>query len=245
MSRRLFPLCLLLSAIVGCASSHENLPKYPRMDEGKSIQTIADRAEKTRTVTAQGLITLRDSEGQTVRLDCVIVMRLPDELRLRAWKFGQAVFDLTLTPEGAWLIAPENSERRAQVQTAGVSAAKLARTWSVLAGGFFSDPRVKVTKLSNDRMMVEKDQDDGTKIFCDIERPTLTPRHYRLVDDKGTTRFELTLDRYAQFGEVVWPRSVLAVSERGQITIDLKEIEINGEIPEQAFRPPRRAEKLP
>jgi outer membrane lipoprotein-sorting protein len=237
--------CVILAGLVGCASSKEHLPTYPRMSDGESIHTIAARSEKTKSVTAQGLITLRDSEGQTVRLDCVIVMRPPNELRLRAWKFGQAVFDLTLTSEGAWLIAPEDPKRRAQVQTAGVSAAKLARTWSVLAGGFFADPNVTVVKSSGSRLVVSKPNQSGAVIFCDIDRRTLTPRQYRMIDDKGATRFTLTLDRYATFGDTVWPQRVVAISDRGEIDIDLKDIEINGEIPEQAFKPPRRAEKLP
>ena len=102
--------CILLAALIGCAAPRDSLPTFARMDEARSLQTIAERAEKTKSVTAEGLITLRDAEGQTVRLDCVIVMRLPDELRMRAWKFGQAVFDLTLTPQGAWLIAPEDPD---------------------------------------------------------------------------------------------------------------------------------------
>jgi hypothetical protein len=237
--------CAMLVGVIGCASSNESLPKYPRMSDAQSLHTLAARAAKTKSVTSQGLITLRDSAGQTVRLDCVIVMRLPDELRLRAWKFGQAVFDLTLTSQGAGLIAPEDPERRAQVQTAGVSAAKLARTWSILAGGFFDDPDVKVVKSSGSRIEVSKADENGLKIFCEIDRATLTPRKYRMIDDKGATRFTLTLDRYAQFGETVWPRRVVAISDRGEIDIDLKFVEINGEIPEQAFKPPRRAEKLP
>jgi hypothetical protein len=236
---------MILAGLVGCASSKEALPTYPRMSDAESIHAIASRAAKTKAVTSEGMITLRDSAGQTVRLDCVIVMRLPNELRLRAWKLGQAVFDLTLTSQGAWLIAPEDPERRAQVQTAGMSAAKLARTWSVLAGGFFDDPNVKTVKSSGSQLTVSKADESGTTIFCEIDRRTLTPRKYRMIDDKGATRFTLTLDRYAPFDETVWPRRVVAISDRGEIDIDLKEIEINGEIPEQAFKPPRRAEKLP
>ncbi len=235
----------ILVGLIGCAPSKEHLPTYPRMSDAESIHTIATRSEKIKSVTSEGLITLRDSEGQTVRLDCVIVMRLPDELRLRAWKFGQAVFDLTLTNQGAWLIAPEDPAQRAQVQTAGVSAAKLARTWSVLAGGFFADPKVKVVKSSGSELVVSKADESGANIFCEIDRRTLTPRKYRMTDDKGATRFTLTLSRYAQFGDAVWPQRVVAISDRGEIDIDLKSIEINGEIPELAFKPPRRAEKLP
>ena len=244
MIRRLL-CCAMLVGVIGCASTNESLPNYPRMSDAESIRAIASRAQKTKSVTSEGLITLRDSAGQTVRLDCVIVMRLPNELRLRAWKFGQAVFDLTLTSDGAWLIAPEDPERKAQVQTAGVSAAKLARTWSVLAGGFFDDPNVKVVTSSGSKLVVSKADENGATIFCEIDRPTLTPRKYRMIDDKGATRFTLTLDRYTQFGDTVWPRRLVAISDRGEIDIDLKTIEINGEIPEQAFKPPRRAEKLP
>ena len=53
---------------------------------------------------AASLLTLTRPDGQSVRLDAALVMSLPDHsVRLRAWKFNQAVFDLTLNPQGLWI----------------------------------------------------------------------------------------------------------------------------------------------
>ena len=50
--------------------------------------------------------------------------------------------------------------------------------------------------------------------------------------------------RYADFNGIAWPQRIQAVGPSGRITIDLSEIEINGELPPAAFRPPARAVKL-
>jgi len=33
-------------------------------------------------------------------------LKPPDSARLRAYKFSHAVFDMTLTPDGLWLLGP-------------------------------------------------------------------------------------------------------------------------------------------
>ena len=66
-----------------------------------------------------------------------------------------------------------------------------------------------------------------------------------MLDGNGKQRFSLKLDRYKQFGEVVWPTRLVAVSEGGTVEVELREVEINPPLPGAAFVPPRRAEKLP
>jgi outer membrane lipoprotein-sorting protein len=78
-----------------------------------------------------------------------------------------------------------------------------------------------------------------------VDRPTLTPRKYSMLDERGRTRFTLSLEQYRQFGQVVWPTKLTAVSESGTVEIELRDVEINPELEETAFVPPRRAEKLP
>ena len=82
-------------------------------------------------------------------------------------------------------------------------------------------------------------------VVCEVDRRTLTPRKYSVLDDRGATRFSLTMDRYRQFGDVVWPMRMVAVSEGGMVEVELREAEVNPELPAAAFTPPRRAEKLP
>jgi hypothetical protein len=66
-----------------------------------------------------------------------------------------------------------------------------------------------------------------------------------MLDDKGVTRFTLALDDYQQYGQVVWPTKLTAVSDSGTVEIELHDVEVNPELPAQAFVAPRRAEKLP
>lgn len=236
-----------LLALGGCAPTTpvETIPAYPLMDAAASLRQVAANAQRVRALSGEGLITLTRANGESVRLDAAVAMRPPERARIRAWKFGQAVFDLTVTPEGVWMVSPEDSGRREQIRAAGVSAAKLARTWSVLSGGFFDEPGL-TTQMSDGRMLVRREASGGEPaVVCEVDRRTLTPRKYSVLDDGGATRFSLTMDRYRQFGDVVWPMRMVAVSEGGTVEVELREAEVNPELPAAAFTPPRRAEKLP
>jgi len=223
----------------------EAIPSYPLTDAADSLRRVAENAGRVKSLSGEGLITLTRANGESVRLDAAVAMRPPERARIRAWKFGRAVFDLTVTPEGVWIVSPEDSNRREQIRSAGVSAGQLARTWAVLSGGFFEERGLK-TQLSDERMLVRRDASAGQPaVVCEVDRRTLTPRKYSMLDDRGSTRFTLTMDRYRQFGDVVWPMRLVAVSDGGTVEVELREVEVNPELPGAAFTPPRRAEKLP
>ena len=123
---------------VGCNSPPpEHLPAYQWVDDPTAMQALCERAERVHSVSSEASLTLTRANGDSVRLDGAVAMRLPDSVRMRAWKFGQAVFDLTLTPDGLWIEAPADPDRRGQVMPASLSAAKMARAWSVISGEFF------------------------------------------------------------------------------------------------------------
>jgi outer membrane lipoprotein-sorting protein len=233
-----------LIAAAGCTSHTPPLPTYPRLSDAESLRVLAERAHAVRTVSGEGLLTLTRPDGESVRLDAVTVSAPPDKVRLRAWKFGQAVFDLTLNDTGVYLITPEDSSHKQQIQSAGVSAAQLARTWSLLSGGYFDGPGLTVSSTGNDDLRLRR-QVDGQTVLCDVDRPTLTPRRYTLVDPQGRKRFTLTLDRYTLINGIPWPRRTTAVSDTGTIVVDLRSVDLNTDLPPGAFKPPRRAEKLP
>jgi hypothetical protein len=205
---------------------------------------MGERARLVRGLSAEGLITLTKPDGNSVRLDAALVMRPPREARIRAWKFGRAIFDLTIAGDDAWLFTPEDSKRNEQFKSAGLNAGKLAKTWSLLSGGFFEDGDF-VVELRESHLTARRQLAGEPMVVCEIERPTLTVRKYSMLDDKGKQRFSLSLDRYKQFGEVVWPTHLVAVSGGGTVEIELRNVEINPELTENAFVPPRRAEKLP
>jgi hypothetical protein len=247
ISRRIYLILALAAIAGGCASRRtvdSNLPTYDQVDEQTALRILDERARAVRTVSARSDLTLTRADGQTVRLDGAVVMAPPDRLRLRAWKFSQAVFDLTLTPDGLWVMTPDDPARREKVLPASLSAAQLGREWALLSGSFFGDPGLKV-RTASDAVVVTKSLDDGRAVVCDVDRRTLTPRRYRLLDPAGRTRFTLRLSQYGLFGGIPWPTRLNAVSEDGRIGIVLKDVELNGEVAPNAFKPPRRAEKQP
>jgi hypothetical protein len=231
--RTMIALSLLLA---GCESEH--IPTYPPMSAQRAMQILVDRNRSIKNISAQGLITLQRPCGDTVRLDAAMAIQRPGSARLRAWKFGQAVFDITLTPLGLWIVAPQDSS------TFGENTGNAVRQWLRLMTGTFDDPSLSVDD-SGLRLILKQQSDDGATIICEVDRKTLTARRYVLRDCHGEERFTLTLSRYAEFNGIVWPRCIEAASPVGSIVIDLHDVEINGELPASAFHPPARAVKIP
>jgi hypothetical protein len=130
------------------------------------------------------------------------------------------------------------------MRSAGINAGELARTWSLLAGGFFDRPNLQMEDRGS-MLLIRDIRPDGSVLICQADRPTLTPRRYTLVDPRGISRFTLELDRYEIIGGIPWPKRLRALSDAGRIDVELRDVELNGELPEGAFVPPRRAEKLP
>jgi hypothetical protein len=229
----------------GCAPQtprRENLPTYPNLDEAAARTVLVERAKGVRTLSAACDLTLARPDGQTVRLDGAIAMAPPDRLRLRAWKFNQAVFDLTLKPEGLWVMAGGDAARRRKVVPASLGAARLGREWAMLNGQFFSE-RDLTTRTEGGRMTVSRVLEDGRRLVCDVDGSTLTPRRYRMFDPAGKERFRLSLSGYGVYDGAVWPTRLAARSDEGRITVTMKNVELNVDLPPNAFTPPRRAEK--
>ena len=227
--------CLLM-LLAGCATEH--IPTYAPMPGNEAMRILRERARAIHTVSAQGLITLTKPDGDTVRLDAAIVLQPPERARLQAWKFGSTVFDMTLTPDGLWLIAPSKSDRRKEILAAGANTGRLTRQWLQLIAGSFDDPALSLRE-SGAQLLIDQPRKDGSTLFCRIDRKTLTPRRYAIQDNTGMERFSLSLNRYIEVGGIVWPREIEAISGNGSILIELHDIEINSEPPPTAFRASR------
>jgi hypothetical protein len=85
---------------------------------------------------------------------------------------------------------------------------------------------------------------DGSTLMCRVDRKTLTPRSYMLLDAAGKARFSLVLERYTLVDGTPIAQRLVAFSDSGRFQMDLREIELNGQLSASAFTPPRRAEKL-
>ena len=104
--KRFGMILVSIASIMGCA--HPTLPRiYSQVSPDQVLAILRQRSAAIHTVSAQGLITLSHRSGDSIRLEAALVARMPSELHLRAWKFNRTVFDLTLTPAGLWMLAPD------------------------------------------------------------------------------------------------------------------------------------------
>ena len=230
----------------GCqAPPQEHIPRYPWTDVHSAVEQMAHRARATQTVNAACTIALTRPDGQSVQLDGALALSLADHaVRLRTWKFNQAVFDLTLTNAGLWLEVPSGQERRQQVLPAGLSAAQLARALSLFGAEFFEQSDLEMIDRGGGSFELSAPTADG-KIVARVDRSTLTVRQYRLIDAAGRTRFTLDLSDYIEFPGTVFPTRMIATNAGSRIDIRLRDLRINSQLPPRAFVPPHGAEKMP
>ena len=234
-------LMILLSSInlIGC--SRENIPVYPQMSSSDALNIVDTRNQKIHTITATGLITLTEPDGDSVRLDTVVVLEPPENARINAKKFGRTIFDMTLAKHTVWIVAPKDDRRRKEFMAAGSNTGKLTHQWLALLTHFRDD---QTTVEETETHFILKKPDHEMTITCMIDRKTLTARSFVLTDANGQNRFSLALSHYRQIGDLIWPCRIEAIAPTGQIQIDLDDVAINSPIEPAAFVPPARAEKL-
>lgn len=237
----------ILAVLAGllCLGCSDNLPHYSWVDGPTALRSMSAQARKIQSVSASCLLKLQRADGEAINFDAAMVLRPPAELRLRAWKMNQAVFDLTLKSGGVWMVMPDDPSRRQTILPAGVSAAQFARGWATFCGDMFAQGQWVVGDAGGDTVRMQKPLEDGATLCCTVDRRSLTVREYRIVDGTGKTRYTLTAAAYRAFGDIVWPMALTASSDTGKITIHFDDIELNQDLPPDAFTPPQRAEKLP
>jgi outer membrane lipoprotein-sorting protein len=239
--------CLLFAS--GCAPrAQEHLPVYPWKSPEEAIRIMAARARQIQTVSSECSMTLTRPDGQSVRLEGAVALSSPDKsVRIRTWKFNQAVFDLTLNGNGLWLELPHENERRSQVFPAGLSAGQFARALSFFGPEVFDNPRMKIRDTGTTELELVEPLENSQTLIIRVDRPTLTARQYFLADANGHAKFTLGLREYASVGPegIVWPLRMVAINDGSQIDVELRNMQINVALPSRAFVPPRGAEKVP
>ncbi len=235
---------LLLVGVAGsgCGPSTA-VPSYRWTDDRAAVQELATRARRVKSFVGEATVKLQKSSGDSIRLDSVIVAEFPNRVRLRAWKFGQAVLDLTMTPEGTWMVRPEDPSRRERVLPASISAAQFARGWAMVAGDL-ADP-ITVQQVDANTVCLHRELDTGMRMLTDVDRASLTISRQRLIDNDGKAHFTLKQDEYRMFGDIVWPMRLTAISQQGTIVVQFDNVEFNTPPAAGAFTPPSRAEKMP
>ncbi|HZW07208.1 MAG TPA: hypothetical protein VFF65_08790 [Phycisphaerales bacterium] len=226
----------------GCAGDAP-IPSYLSMVPADALTLIAQRQASISTVTAECDLELTDARGETVSLDGVLVASLtpPTKLRLRAWKFGTAVFDLTLTSGKAWVMVPESGPAAGKIDIQSMPARRVSDAFDLLGPAFFRG--AAVVREDADTLVARGSALGRDDVLCEIDRQTLTARRFVVGD--GAAASELRLDRYTlSDAGPVWPRVLRLRSAMGEVVVTTRELEVNGEVPPEAFVPPRRAVEL-
>lgn len=239
-------LALGAAFAVGCAHPHEDLPTYAWTDDATALRDLRARAAAMRTLSSEARLTLTRPDGQSVQLDGAIALSLPGHsVRLRAWKFNQAVFDLTLTPAGLWIETPHDPASRRRAFPASASAAQMAQALALIGGDAFEGPGVQVRGAGGPTFRVIHPVGQGQTMTVLVDRRTLVVRAYHLSDPAGRVRFTLVPADYRVLAGVTFPTRFTAESAFGQIDVVLVDPELNDPLPPGAFVPPRGAEKAP
>ncbi len=235
---------VVLLALAGCHPDPppEHLTVLSLTHETGEVRELIRRAALIHTVSGTGVLDLTGPDKQSVVLDLIVVLAPPNHARVQASKFGQPVFDLTVTPAGTFLEADRGGDKSV---AAGATAAQVARGLSLLTGGFFNDPATTAHDVGDDLVLTRVTAGQPT-VVCHVDRATLVPRRFELLDDAGHVRFTLSLAAYqAAGGGALWPRRVTADSgDKGRAVVTLDDADVNGDVPPTAFDPPTRAERL-
>ncbi len=233
-----------LLMLAGCAPA---LPRHEWSNATEALRIMSERSERVTTLEGTCRVILRDSEGLSISLDGALAARVPDHFRLRAWKFGRAVLDLTVTPEGVWTLTGETPAG----EPPRFDAAQFARAWEIMSGRFGDDATVVVADPARAFTVRRALGEGGAAVLCEIEPRTLTARRYEFIGADGRVERSLTLDRYRLLDAgpgrpgIVWPRRMIAEGADGRVTVLFDDLEFNLEPAPGAFVPPRRAVKQP
>lgn len=228
--------CLL----AGCGSK---LPVYPAMGDAESFATIADRQASVKTLSAECDLDLTDASGQRVSLDGVMVASLPGKVRLRAWKFGHVIFDLTMADGKGWVMAPDDARGTRRFDAESLPTKQVRDAMDLLGPAYF---RAAKHGGGDERVLRARGPALGRDdVECEIDRPTLTPRRFVVDTSEAPVSTELLMDDYEVVGAIVWPMRVRLKSPSGEVSIRFRSVELNGTLPDGAFTPPSRAKALP
>ena len=245
MSRRTLSLSLLGVVIaLGAANCAGPLPTYSWQDGDTALGTMKRRDGSIQTMSASCRVLL-ESNGESVELKAGLVAQPPSHLRLRAWKLTQAVFDVTLRPDGLFVFdRGSNGDAKSNVRK--VSHAQLVDAISLLPGFGLDDWQVKDRAGAQATFEITRRLSEPSAVLqCEVDRRTLLRLQCTYRDDTGVVRQSLAFGDYAAVGDVVWPMRVEGRGESGAFTLLFDDGKVNVDLPERAFHPPRRAVRQP
>lgn len=238
--------CLIIAAVFiltllgGCGPP---LPVYAPMSSVDSIRTISQRQSTLRRISAECTVLLVDKDGTRASLDGVLIAQWPDRLRIRVWKLGQAVFDLTLIDGETWLLQPRHKRAGTGLDAKNLPTQQLRDAWGLLGDSYFKTA-VPIEEYG-DLLLTRGNLFGVEGIKCEIDLTTLTPSRFTLPSESDKPAQQLLLSHYLSTDKHVWPGRIELNDQNGALIIRFRNVEINNSIPPTAFTPPRRAKRLP
>lgn len=236
MLNRTIVAAVCIAGLAGCAAP---LPTYPpSVGDDEALAIIAERLESVQRTRSTATLTLTSGAGDSVRLDAAMVTRTPGAARLRAWKFGTSVLDLTISPEGMWLYVAERDGGDAG--SLDDSIAGVGPVLDMFSGRFFREARPLPEESSSATLVATGAGSEGSGVRCEIDRRTLTPRAFVFPRGHG-----MTMSRYTVVEGIAWPGEISFTGGSGSVRIRLGDIELNPELPGSVFEPSLRARRIP
>ena len=239
VQRRARGALVSIPIFTGCAA----LPTHRWVDPETALSTMEERAAQIKTLSGPGDLALTNERGETVRLEAALAARFPRHMRLRAWKLGHVALDITLTPQGLWVMAGRDPVAGSEL-VGGLDAGRFMEAWAIATGGLFGRRDLSVEDAGGEEFAVVcPDEREGNRwmIRCLVERSTLTPRTVLVQDSAGIVHYTMVLDRYRSFDGLVWPTRMTGSSEHGSFVLEMAHPEFNEALAPAAFKPPPSA----
>ena len=244
----LIALLALVCMLPACASQRAQvasepavlmpIPRRPWVNLLYGINSINERAQSLNTVLAVGDIILTKADGKSsVTLEAALLLENSDYLKLRAWKAGQVVMDITYTPESVWVWTSQ--------QAPELTFTRAALTQLVAAMRGQVPTNAEQISENEHWITASATLENGAPIQFRIHKPTLTITQFTYFDKQQTRRQTLVMDQYDLINHQPWPRRIRAEGEMGFMLINLREVEINEPLPPHAFVPIDRAVRQP
>lgn len=243
---------LLCLAATGCRSTPpgEAVPQTLGLSDAQVLAVLAERAERVQRVMASGTLRLDSESEGSVRLEVALLASGDDRLRLRAWKLGQPVFDLTRDGQAVWLWASDRASGDGPpAERYPITADHLDTGWRLLTGRLFTQSPDRV--VSRVPLVVEYDLENpraagvATRARLTINRMNQTLTRCEVIDPDGRVRQTLAPERYRLINGIPWSTRVVSSTPGSSFRLTFDDVELNGGLPASAFAPPRNAQRQP
>ena len=235
------PALLVIAMLIGGCGTV--LPTYPSMGPRDAWPIVSQSASSIRAVLAEADTTLTGDDGTSVRLDVALVMAPPDRVRLRAWKVGHMVLDVTSDGGVVWIDAPEGPAGRSVVDTLGVAPADLVHGLLLIPGWPMGDKEPDDAERRTDQYVYQMASPWG-QLICEVDVRTLVVRRWRINSETGGGH-SLALSGHRLVGRVPWPDVAVLRDGPRSVRLRFRHVQLDETPDDQVFEAPQGARRLP